>query len=568
MQQAWKLLKYFFNQFFLIFFNMIKAFSKYTVLLLITLIGFIENSFADIGSELISIQEDWNKEFRARYDYQIWYESLPWPTGREFSNEFYYPMKFSIRDSITWEIYDTYNGELTIVQLLAPKYQTNIPDKVLIKNGVGELTMNYKLPVHSGPESLLLFFTNDNAIWTLFWAVSGDEQIVKKTLLEKKSLLIPKNPLKRLDFTKTDIEKISASKNAANIWSNISPLHIQKIASPKNISFDIKVISTNGILAFFYLIIFYFTGVLFNTLFSEKAQEFSINDWIMKTWRKIWIILLFPVRKILILLWWNSLLCNSLHIISVKYNNMLKFFGGLIFIGFIGSIIVGNTDTSILQNWIITMLLVLFVGLFSFLKDIMMYIWVLIKRGKMQVESIPVGYLLLSIIAIFVRWTHIVPGILFWSAIKFTPVSIASKKELNKPKNMLIVSLMLYTLWIFFWLTSDYLPEGSFWQTFFLSNYFSIANDIFFTLLPFSIFWWWIIISDKKYQKYWFVLMFLAIFTLFHTIFNTKWDYYQILSLKSETMNIFIGVLIFWVLVLCAFWYINFRRSSQKLVKN
>lgn len=125
-----------------------------------------------------------------------------------------------------------------------------------------------------------------------------------------------------------------------------------------------------------------------------------------------------------------------------------------------------------------------------------------------------------------------------------------AKRKVSNGRKLFIALLTAYIIGIIFWFSSILIPETSFWNKFVLLNYFSIATDTFFTLLPFGLFWGVSMLKDKKFKPYWFMFIFFATFTLFHTIFNTKGDFNQILSLQSHNMNLFIGVLIFWMIIL------------------
>ncbi|MDP2104307.1 MAG: hypothetical protein Q8K26_05285, partial [Candidatus Gracilibacteria bacterium] len=380
--------------------------------------------------------------------------------------------------------------------------------------------------------------------------------------------LIPLEPLKKKDKLLKGNNKII---NLDNKKPPKLPLQfIDNIATPKTVSHNPFVIGINGLFALLYLLLFYFTGALFNSYFQEKGHELSINKKVASYWEKFWTSMYSGMRKILLFLGFGKndflkkLLENTENFLS-KRGHKVNVLIGIFILGIINSIIVGSFDLSSAGGWMVIGLLIFATGLLTLMKDMVLYALVKREDRGLKMELIPSGYILASMIAVFVRITNIVPGIIFGSAVRMNSETTIAKRKVSNGRKLFAALLVAYIIGIAFWFSSIYIPEENLLNKFVLLNYFSISTDTFFTLLPFGLFWGSSILKDKKFKPYWFVFIFFATFTLFHTVFNTKGDFSQILSLQSHNMNLFLGSLFFWLVILGGFWYFHFYRKTKKI---
>ncbi|MDD2892190.1 MAG: hypothetical protein PHQ95_04445 [Candidatus Gracilibacteria bacterium] len=454
----------------------------------------------------------------------------------------------------------------------------------------GEKAIETSLNIQLGNSYNCFYFPNGNTnigtkvlLDCSIYGVNGSSQedlkISIQPLLIENSIFINLSDLyqqiskKPLDLK--NIEWISLNLNDVDYFYQSYPKDnllqfIDNIATPKTVSSNPFVIGINGLFALLYLLLFYLTGALFNSYFQEKGNELSINTKMISYWTKFWSKVYIGLKKVLAFLRLEkiSILKNAgekIESITIKRSHKINILIGILVLGIINSIIVGSFDITSVNGWFVICLLIFATGLLTLLKDMILYLLVKKEDRGLKIELIPSGYILASIIAIFVRITNIVPGTIFGSAVRMNTETTTAKRKVGNGRKLFIALLTAYTIGIIFWFSSILIPETSFWNKFVLLNYFSIATDTFFTLLPFGLFWGVSILKDKKFKLYWFMFIFFATFTLFHTIFNTKGDFNQILSLQSYNMNLFIGVLIFWMITLGGFWYFQFYRKTKKV---
>ncbi|EKD44511.1 MAG: hypothetical protein ACD_71C00114G0009 [uncultured bacterium (gcode 4)] len=367
------------------------------------------------------------------------------------------------------------------------------------------------------------------------------------------------------------IDKIKPVNSTQKQWLSF----LNNIATPKTVSGNPFVIGINGLFALLYLLLFYLTGALFNSYFQEKGNELSINTKMISYWTKFWSKVYIWLKKVLVFLRLEkiSILKNvweKIESITIKRSHKINILIGILVLGIINSIIVWSFDITSVNGWFVICLLIFATGLLTLLKDMILYLLVKKEDRGLKIELIPSGYILASVIALFVRITGIIPGTIFWSAVRMNTETTTAKRKVGDGRKLFIALLTAYTIGIIFWFSSVIIPQTTpnmiFWNRFVLLNYFSIATDTFFTLLPFGLFWWVNILKDKKLKVYWFIFIFLATFTLFHTVFNTGWDFKEVLiKFQNHNMNLFIGVLIFWMITLWGFWYFQFYRKTKKV---
>lgn len=345
---------------------------------------------------------------------------------------------------------------------------------------------------------------------------------------------------------------------------------VKNIATPKTISKDISVISLNGLLALLYILMFYFTWALFNNNFQdEKWNNSNLNNILKKYWQKFWskiydftkLIFGFFLRNNKILIFLKKVEKYISHH-SHKVNIILWF----ICLWIISQIIVWELDISSVNSVIVLFIFILVVWIFSLIKDLILYL-TLKKQEKenIKIDIIPSWFLLLSIVAVFVNIFKIVPWVLFWTTNRLNTLTTITRRKTNNAKKLLFILLFIYIIWVCFWFSSLFFLEDSILYKLVLTNYFAISNDVFFTLLPFSIFWGSIILREKRYLKYWIVFLFISFFTLLHTILNPKWDFKKVISLEENNLNIFILVLFIWIITTIIFWYFLIYKKNKKL---
>ncbi|MGE4444349.1 MAG: hypothetical protein AB7E37_05135 [Candidatus Altimarinota bacterium] len=339
------------------------------------------------------------------------------------------------------------------------------------------------------------------------------------------------------------------------------------IANPKNVSKDPSVIGLNGILALLYIFMFYFSGAVFNSYFQEsKGFINKINNKLSIYWVKIGTSLSTLFLKILKTIKnkeINNFFIKITNFIS-KYSHKINIIIGFIVLGIISQILVGELDLNSINGYISLFLLIFIVGLLSLLKDLILYFNLKkSQKEKIKIELIPTGFIFLSIVAIFVNLTKIVPGTLFGATHKLN-ISEEIKEKAENGKTLLYILIGVYLIGLGFWFSSGLFQEGTTLYKLALTNYFSITSDIFFNLLPFGLFWGVSIFNNKtkNIKLYWTIFMFISFFTLLHTIFNRDGDFGKVLSLQNNNLNIFIIILISWLLVTFGFWFYNKKISK------
>ncbi|MDD3144749.1 MAG: hypothetical protein PHV23_01415 [Candidatus Gracilibacteria bacterium] len=342
------------------------------------------------------------------------------------------------------------------------------------------------------------------------------------------------------------------------------------IADPKTVSKDPQVIGVNGILAFLYIILFYFTGALFNSYFQDDKWSISnLNKKLNFYWSYVWYKFYSFTKNILKIVIKNSkiiLYVEKIEKLIGKYSHKINIILGFIALGIISQIIVGELDLNSINGYLLLLVIILIVGVLSLLKDLILYL--LIKKSEkegIKIELIPSGFIFLSIVALFVNISKIVPGTLFGATHKLNTLSSVVKRKILNPKKLLFILFFVYLIGIGFWFSSSLFQENSIYYKLVLTNYFSISSDIFFNLLPFGLFWGVYIFKDQKVKKYWLLFLFISFFTLLHTIFNKQGDFSKVLKLQENNLNIFIIILIFWGFLTLLFWYFNFYRLNKKL---
>lgn len=339
------------------------------------------------------------------------------------------------------------------------------------------------------------------------------------------------------------------------------------IANPKNVSKDPSVIWLNWILALLYIFMFYFSWAVFNSYFQESKWFINkINNKLSIYWVKIWTSLSTLFLKILKTIKnkeINNFFIKITNFIS-KYSHKINIIIWFIVLWIISQILVWELDLNSINGYISLFLLIFIVWLLSLLKDLILYFNLKkSQKEKIKIELIPTGFIFLSIVAIFVNLTKIVPWTLFWATHKLN-ISEEIKEKAENWKTLLYILIWVYLIWLWFWFSSWLFQE---WTTLYklaLTNYFSITSDIFFNLLPFWLFWWVSIFNNKtkNIKLYWTIFMFISFFTLLHTIFNRDWDFWKVLSLQNNNLNIFIIILISWLLVTFWFWFYNKKISK------
>lgn len=341
----------------------------------------------------------------------------------------------------------------------------------------------------------------------------------------------------------------------------------ENIYDPKEVSKDPKVIWVNWILALLYILMFYFSWAVFNSYFQESNWFISkINNKLSLYWWKMWNIF-YQYFKVI----WklvknkrlNSFIQKVVNLIK-KYSHKINILIWFIALWVISQILVWELDLNSINGYIFLIILILIVWILSLLKDLILYLNLKkSEKEKIKIELIPSWFIFLSLVAIFVNLTKIVPWTLFWATHKLN-ISEEVKEKAENGLTLLYILFWVYLIWIWFWFSSLLFQENSIYYKLALTNYFSISSDIFFNLLPFWLFWWVYIFNnkDKNLKKYWTIFMFISFFTLLHTIFNPQWDFIKVLSLQNNNLNIFIIILILWSLVTLWFWYYNKRISK------
>lgn len=393
-----------------------------------------------------------------------------------------------------------------------------------------------------------IIFYISNIIWEAFlWFYSNN---IKDSFSFTDNIAIPKTASKNQDlFSFTD-----------------------NIATPKTISKDPNVIWINWLVAFLYILMFYFSWATFNSYFQNSNWFINkMNEKISLYWWNFWKTLFNILKKK-----WSLSKNKKLNLFSLKILNLIKKYSHkiniiiwFIVLWIISQILVWELDLNSINGYIFLFILILVVWILSLLKDLILYLNLKkTEKEKIKINLIPSWFIFLSLVAIFVNLTKIVPGTLFWATHKLN-ISDKVKEKSENWATLFLILILVYLIWIWFWFSTLLFQENSIYYKIALTNYFSISSDIFFNLLPFWLFWWVYIFNNKKknLKKYWIIFMFISFFTLLHTIFNPKWDFSKVLSLQSNNLNIFIIILIFWSLITFWFWYYN-KKISKNLTIN
>jgi hypothetical protein len=330
------------------------------------------------------------------------------------------------------------------------------------------------------------------------------------------------------------------------------------------VSKDPKVIGTNSIFAFLYILLLYFIWAVFNNFFQKnewvhgKINTFLKDIW-WKIWKYIWIAYftlfwLFKSSKI-------GAFFIKLWIFIKKYQHKLSVLLSFILIWIITQVIVWEIDISSFE-WIIAIVFFMFsVWIIAFLKDLVLYL--LLKKSEKQslkIEIIPTGFVIMTLVAWIVNYLKIVPWVILWAILRLNVSSRMTERKIENPWKLLWTLLTIYLLWVWFWYSTWLFENNSNWQKMALSNYYVIINDVFFTLLPFSLFWWKKIYEKPRYKAIYFIFLFVILFTLFHTILNPSWDLSKIHNF-SDSVITYTKVLGIWFLFTFAFWFFIIKKK-------
>lgn len=350
-------------------------------------------------------------------------------------------------------------------------------------------------------------------------------------------------------------------------------LHLaSKIASPKDINKNPFMIWFNFLLAFLYLITFYFTAQIFNSYFEKVVEKQNINKKLSDIsififelpfiklnnfFKKI-----FEKRKYQKLLNINQKIAQFFH----KNEHKIYVFLWLLALWIIWQITVDDFDVLSLK-WLFTIFLMIFIlWLITFFKDFVLYFlnkWK--EKEKLKIENIPIWFILATIVTSTWRIVWLEPNMLFWNVLRINTKDNQVEKKLSSSKLLFKVLVITFIVWLIFWFLTVLFSPDSFFYKFFIIAYFWIVNDVFFALLPFWLLWGTFILKDKKMKWKWFIFSFIVLWFLLHTILNPEWDLQKILDFDG---NIFIlaGFLIFWIVITCI-TYFYIKQNERKIAE-
>lgn len=333
-------------------------------------------------------------------------------------------------------------------------------------------------------------------------------------------------------FTSTTT-RIQESKKQVAVEKKIDQPELEEIANlvtsikqPKEMFKDMWNVWLNSLLAFLYLIIFFYCTHLFN-----ESRWLVSWDWILNKW-------------------FTSVFKFSI-LEKISQNKILRGLSvilSIIILWIVLSFIDPSFDITSVNSILFAWFIVISVILWAMAKEIIFYtIAKLQHQENVHAKIMPIGYLVSMISVAINRILWFLPSVIFGSVLTVEYKNIDSEEVENWRNYTKAVLTAIITSWILR-ICSNFVDAKAYILVIGIS--YGMLNDIFWSLTLSDIFWGKKIFKYNKYLRV--ITYFIVIFFFFYLMLNPSGDFDQVRNSFDNNawkMLIMLG-LIMWLTIL------------------